>query len=182
MTAPAPPPLYRQLLAAQFDALPPTVRALHDRNGHYRYHGKVEVDRGSGLLSNLCSWSARLPSAGRGTIHVDIHGGARGERWARHFAGRAMRSRLWARDGLLCERLGLLRFAFRLTIEPVASGQAVVWHVAHVRALGVPLPRGWFNGVTAREYERDGRYRFDVAARLPWVGLLVHYRGWLDVG
>lgn len=181
MSAIAPVPLYRQVLAARFDVLPATVRVLHERSGTHRYHGKVEVERGSGVLSRLCSWSARLPVAGRGTIHVDIHGDAEGERWSRHFAGHAMRSRLWVRDGLLCERLGLLTFAFRLTVEPLAAGQAVVWHVARVRALGVPLPQGWFTGVTAREYEREGRYRFDVVARLPWVGLLVHYRGWLDV-
>lgn len=181
MNAIAPQPLYRQLLAARFDALPATVRALHERGGAHRYHGKVEVERGRGLLSRLCAWSTRLPRAGKGAIRVDIHGSHDRERWSRHFAGRAMRSRLWVRDGLLCERLGLVTFAFRLDVELLATGRAIVWRVARVRALGVPLPLRWFDGVTAREYERDGRYRFDVAARLPWVGLLVHYRGWLDV-
>jgi len=50
------------------------------------------------------------------------------------------------------------------------------------RALGVPLPARWFAGVAARESEADGRYCFDVRAALPLAGLLVHYRGWLDVG
>jgi hypothetical protein len=174
--------LYRQLLAARFDQLPPTLRALHDRSGCRRYHGKVEVDRGDGMVSRLCAWAAQLPAPGRGTIKVEIDADAKGERWARVFAGKAMRSRLWADDALLRERLGLLRFAFRLDGEQLpGAGPAVVWHVARVSALGLPLPLRWFAGVTAREYERDHRYRFDVAARLPWVGLVVHYRGWLDV-
>lgn len=178
----ATPSLYRQLLATRFELLPPTLRALHDRNGCRRYHGKAEVERGHGVLSRLCAWAARLPRAGRGSIKVEIDADARGERWARVFAGKAMRSRLWARDQLLRERLGLLTFAFRLDVEHLpGAGAAVVWHVASVRALGVPLPLRWFSAVTAREYERDHRYRFDVAARLPLIGLLVHYRGWLDV-
>lgn len=41
MSARASTPLYRQLLSAQFDALSPTVRALHDRVGSHRYHGKI---------------------------------------------------------------------------------------------------------------------------------------------
>lgn len=55
------------------------------------------------------------------------------------------------------------------------------WRLMRVRALGLPLPASWFSGVRAREFERDGRYHFDVAAQLPLVGLLVRYRGWLDV-
>jgi hypothetical protein len=174
--------LYRQLLAARFDTLTPKVRALHDRIGVRHYHGKVEVERGAGLVSRLCAWATRLPKAGKGTIRVEIDAGDGGERWARAIAGRAMRSRLWPRNGLLYERLGLVTFAFRLDVEDLPGcGRAVVWHVARVRALGVPLPQRWFDRVVAREYEREHRYRFDVAATLPRIGLLVHYRGWLDV-
>lgn len=181
MSASAPTPLYRQLLPARFDDLPPTVRVLHERAGLHRYRGKVEVERGQGALSRLCAWATRLPVAGRGTIEVEIDSTSDGERWARIIRGRAMRSRLWARDTLLCERLGLVTFGFCLKVESLGAGHAVVWRVARVRALGVPLPARWFDGVGAREYERDRRYRFDVFATMPWIGRLVHYRGWLDV-
>ncbi|MGH8082470.1 MAG: DUF4166 domain-containing protein [Lysobacter sp.] len=62
-----------------------------------------------------------------------------------------------------------------------AHDPGLSWHLMRVSALGLPLPRSWFAGVGAREFERDGRYHFDVAAQLPWVGLLVRYRGWLDI-
>jgi len=182
MTIAVSTPLYRQLLPARFDELPPSVRVLHERAGLHRYRGKVEVERGHGVLSRLCAWATRLPDAGRGTIEVEIDSTPHHERWAREFAGRAMRSHLWIGDGLLCERLGLVTFGFRLDVEPLGAGHAIVWRVAKVRALGVPLPGRWFEGVGAREYERDRRYRFDVFATMPWIGRLVHYRGWLDVG
>lgn len=88
-----------------------------------------------------------------------------------------MSSRLWERDGLLCEQLGLARFGFRLTVEQ----GAIVWRVARVSTLGLRLPARWFRGVVAFESEAEGRYLFDVAATLPVIGLLVHYRGWLHV-
>ncbi|MHB8911995.1 MAG: DUF4166 domain-containing protein [Lysobacter sp.] len=176
------PPLYRILLGTQYERLLPTLQRLHSRTGRQLYRGKAEVERGRGLLSQLCAWATRLPRAGHGPIKVEIVAGDGREQWTRMFAGHAMRSRLWARDGLLCERLGLVTFGFRLSVEDTPGhGQAIVWRVARVRALGLPLPARWFDRVHAREYERDGRYRFDVAAALPLAGLLVHYKGWLDV-
>lgn len=171
------PSLYRQLLGARFEAQPPTAQRLHSRAGRQHYRGEVDVLRGSGLLSRLCGWTTRLPSSGRGPIGVEIVAADGREQWTRKIAGHAMRSHLWARDGLLCERLGLVTFGFRL--EVVDS--AVEWRVQRVRSLGVPLPVKWFARVWAREFEEDGRYRFEVVAALPMAGLLVDYRGWLDV-
>jgi hypothetical protein len=176
------PPLYRVLLGSHYDRLSPTLQRLHSGTARRLYRGKVEVERGHGLLSRLCARTTGLPRAGHGPLKVEIVAGDGGERWTRLFGGRAMRSRLWARDGLLCERLGLVTFGFRLdTVDTVGHGREILWRVVRVRALGLPLPPRWFDRVRAREYERDGRYRFDVTAALPLAGLLVHYRGWLDV-
>lgn len=101
----------------------------------------------------------------------------KGERWTRMFADHAMPSQLWDANGLLREKLGLTTFGFRLDVH---DGE-LTWRVERVSALGIRLPARMFRGVVARESERDGRYRFDVRAELPIVGLLVHYRGWLDV-
>lgn len=171
--------LYAGLLGGDFAALPPKVRGIHSNPGLHRYRGEVEVVRGAGVLSRLCAWATRLPSPGSGPIEVEIEAVPTHERWTRHVAGHAMRSRLWACDGLLCERLGWVRFGFRLGVD----AGAIVWRVASVRVFGVlPLPAAWFDDVGAREFECDGRYHFDVAAALPLAGLLVRYRGWLHVG
>lgn len=169
--------LYPSLLGPRMGELSPRVRALHERGGLRRYHGEVVAVRGRGWLARLCCRAARLPPDTTGAIEVEIEAGARGERWVRRFGGHAMPSRLWARDGLLCERLGLLRFAFALELEQ----GAVRWRVRQVRVLGLRLPQRWFDGVSAVESESEGRYRYDVRAALPLAGLLVHYRGWLDV-
>jgi len=120
----------------------------------------------------------RLPRDGRDVpIHVTIVRTSRGETWTRDFAGRRMHSVLRARAGLLEERLGAATFRFAMRVE----AGVLRWHLVAVRVLGIPLPLTWFDGVRATEEETaQGRYRFDVRAALPLVGLLVHYRGQLD--
>ena len=171
------PPLFQRVLGNAFDDLQPRVKILHSQEGHQRYRGEVEVSRGRHPLARLLAWATRLPPAGKGAIEVGIDTDANGERWIRRVGGHAMPSRLWSQEGLLCEQLGLARFGFRLTVEQ----GVLVWSIARVHALGLPLPARWFDAVQAREYESEGRYWFDVAAAMPIAGLLVHYRGWLEV-
>lgn len=171
-------PLFARLLGESFDALPSPLRILHLRSGTARWPGEVEVIRGRSLLSRLCAWATRLPPAGTGPIEVEIVVGDGRERWTRHVAGHAMRSRLRAVGGLLDERLGLVDFRFRLA----SVDRDIVWTVAGVRVFGLlPLPVAWFSQVRAREFADGERYRFEVVAALPLGGLLVHYRGWLAV-
>jgi len=170
--------LFARLLGNDFDRLPPRVRALHARETTHTYAGRADVDRGSNILAKLMAAATRLPSRKADQeLHVTIEPTASDERWTRRFTDHVMPSRLWDARGLLCERLGLATFGFRLDVR---DGE-LTWRVERVRALGIPLPARWFRGVIAREFERDGRYWFDVRAELPLIGLLVHYRGWLDV-
>jgi hypothetical protein len=170
---PSVPLLFPSLLGAAFNDLPPRVRALHLHAGTQWLQGEVKVERGKGWLSRLCAWATRLPPAGEGPIAVELTALPGEERWTRHVAGHAMPSRLWARDGLLCERLGLVTFGFRLDVE----NEAIVWRVTRVRVFGLALPAYWFRDVVARESQQGDCYCFDVAAALPLIGLLVHYRG-----
>ncbi|KRA46755.1 DUF4166 domain-containing protein [Pseudoxanthomonas sp. Root630] len=170
-------PLFTALLGPAFVGLPVPVRALHAAQGLRRYAGDVEVERGIGLLSRLVASATRLPPAGTGPLCVEIDASPDEERWTRFIGGRTMPSRLWRDGDVLCERLGLATFGFRLA---VVDG-VIEWRVVRVRVFGVSLPARWFTGVGARESAEDGRYRFDVWASLPIAGLLVHYRGALDV-
>lgn len=170
--------LFARLLGEKFDRLPARVRALHAREATRTYAGRADVHRGEGILSRWMAAATRLPAPGDDqALRVTIEISASGERWTRRFADHAMPSRLWDADGLLCEHLGLATFAFRLDVED----DQLIWRVERVRALGIPLPARLFGGVVAREFDCDGRYGFDVRAELPLVGLLVHYRGWLDI-
>lgn len=169
--------MFARVLGAEFNAVSPRVRALHAARGTREYAGEVEVHRGEHWLSRLAGWATRLPPAGCSKVRVRIDATAVEEHWTRHMGLHAMPSRLWARDGVLCEQLSAVRFFFRLSVHD----GALHWRVAGASLIGVPLPRSWFTDVRAMESEHEGRYRFDVHATLPGVGLLVHYHGWLRV-
>ncbi len=179
----APPATQRSLFArvlgdAAFSTLPHSVQALHRARGTRAYTGQAEVQAGRAWLARLCAWATALPpSAACVPVRVEITSNHDTERWDRRFGQHRMPSRFVADGNLLLERIGLVAFGFALT---VADGE-LIWSVRRVRVLGLPLPVRWFRGVRAREFEADGRYRFEVEATLPLVGLLVRYRGWLDV-
>lgn len=170
--------IFPHLLGNRLLRLAPTLQALHLRNGTSTYQGRVTITRGRNPLARLCALVTGMPPAmADAPLSVEIQATAQRERWTRNFDGHPMSSTMWRRDGRLCERLGLVTFHFRLD----ADGDALTWTVERVRALGIPLPASWFDGVRARESERDGRYHFEVSAALPLAGELVHYAGWLDV-
>ncbi len=169
-------PLLRSVLGPAFDRLPAVLRALHSQ-GSGTWTGEVLVRSGSNLLSRLCAWVAGLPPRCEGRIQVGIEASADGETWTRRFPAHVMRSSLFLDRGRLGEWLGPMRFRYRL--EP--EGGRLLWSVERAWLLFLPLPRALFRGVVASESVDDGRYTFDVAAALPVIGLLVHYRGWLDV-
>lgn len=176
MTDPVVPPLFLRVLGEAFAQLPVPVQALHAGPGDWT--GEAEVERGRGLLATLCARLTRLPQAGDQPVRVEIRCDADGERWVRRYGrAHAMPSRLWFGHGRLRERLGPVFLEYALAADPAC----LLWRVSAARCFGCPLPARWFAGVIARESGADGRYRFDVRAELPGVGLLVHYRGWLAV-
>jgi len=173
--APPPDALFPRVLGEAFARLPLSVRRFHLAPGRWR--GEAEVERGDGVLSRLFALLTQLPPRGHHPVQVEVCEIGDGERWSRRYGdGHTMRSRLWCHDGRLRERLGPILFEYAMH----ADAEALVWRVDRVRALGLPLPVRWFAGVVARETSREGRYRFDVRAEMPWIGLLVHYRGGLD--
>lgn len=170
--------VFQQVLGAEFYHLAPEVKQLHARQGEFVYRGRTRIVRGSGWLSRLCGWATRLPPAmddADTTVRFTAMPGH--EVWQRQFADARMRSRLWSEDGLLCERLGAVRFGFHLYRKDTALHWAV--HRVHLFGL-IPLPAHWFDAVRSREFVENGRYRFDVQARLPLAGLLVRYEGHLE--
>ena len=176
MTAPA--ALFPRLLGEHWQALPAPVRRMHgwDACTHARGMARVEGSR---------HWAARLlrlvlglpaPSPAQ-PLDLIIERQADQETWTRRFGNRQMRSTLsCSHDGTrLHEQLGPVSLSFALHRE----GEAVDWQLLGGRLLGLPLPRAWFGVVRSRSGVRDGRYAFDIDTRLPLLGQLVAYRGWL---
>jgi hypothetical protein len=158
-----------------FDSLPEAVRRVHGgQPGIWR--GVATIERGSGLLSRLCGFFARLPKADPAVATtVEIFVSANGEQWRRQFGASLMPSTLRPHQGLLREQLGAVRFDFLL--NPESNGFR--WRVKKVAVLGMPLPAVWFNGVHAHSYADDQGYAFEVSASLPIVGFIVRYAGHL---
>lgn len=169
--------LFEHILGDAFERLPRTVQQLHAASGARRYHGVGDAEPGSNPVARLCCVIARLPPAHSGPMYVDMTSTPTDEHWVRRFGTHRMPSHLRLHDTGLSEHLGPLRFVFELSVRDAV----LHWRVRAVHVLGLALPGAWFAGVGARESERDGRYRFAVFARLPLIGLLVHYHGWLDV-
>lgn len=171
--------LFRALLGQDFDRLPAAVQHLHrwQEYAQPRWQGRCSIERGAHPLARLCGWIAGLPPAREDVpMVVELAVSGDGEQWRRDFGGARMQSRLHARAGLLCERLGLVEFRFGLR---VADG--LYWQVHKASLSGLlPLPARWFDAVRSRESEYDGLYHFEVDAALPLLGRIVRYRGWLQ--
>ena len=170
-------PLYRRLLGPKFDMLPPRVRELHDLAAPATWEGRTDVERGASWLARLAATFFALPPTGRGqALSVTFTPDGHGEIWRRAFGGAVFRSVQYERGGRLFERVGASTLVF--TLEVAAEGLSLV--LVGVRVLGVPLPHPLHPAVRTLESERDGRYRFEVEATLPLIGLLVRYSGWLE--
>ncbi len=170
------PSLYQQLLGPVFDQLQKPLQDIHDRRSRKRYTGLCRVLSGEGWVAAAVARAASLPTVqGETSVSVLIERDAQRETWTRRFGTHVMRSTLEARDRFLEERLGLMTLTFDLRVDDTG----IEWVVKRARVLFLPLPAKWFAGCTAKESIADGRYRFDVRAEFPGVGLIAYYQGWL---
>lgn len=179
-TAPPPyPGLFPGMLGVAWTRLPESVRHLHG--------GQSSLARGSAHVDGDRHWRARLvralarlpPPTEAIDLALEIRTHATGERWLRRFGQRPMRTELAGSTrhaGALEERLGPARLTFVFEVVDAR----LHWIVREVRVLGVTLPLHWFRGMRASCSEEHGRYAFDIDVRLPLVGRLVAYSGWLE--
>ena len=170
-----PPPLYARVMEAAFDRLPPAVRRLHDVTGDSGAQGEGRVDRGQGVLARALASLMRFPPQGTWPLHVGFAEAGGVERWTRDFGGHLFSSELSAKGPRIVERFGPLRFAFDLPSSP----DGLEMRLRGWTAFGIPLPLALAPRISAREWEEEGRFRFEVAASMPAVGEIVRYSGWL---
>lgn len=126
----------------------------------------------------MLAWCLGSPRrAATGEIRFELDASAVSETWTRHFPGRTMRSRLAARGGRLEERMGPARLEFVLDV----GDGGLRLELVRLRFLGVPCPAGLRPRLLAVERGEGGRLHFHIEARVPGIGRVVGYRGWLDV-
>ncbi len=171
-----PPPLYARIMGEAFDRLPPAVRWLHDFCRDSGAAGEGRVERGRGLLARALAAAMRFPPQGIWPLHVAFAEQDGVERWTRDFGGHRFSSALSAKGGRIVERFGPLRFAFDLPSGP----EGLEMKLRGWSAFGVKLPLALAPRIAAREWQEEGRFRFEVAASLPVAGEIVRYSGWLE--
>jgi hypothetical protein len=174
-------PLYRTILGSAFSGLPPRVQALHDDCVDRRWSGFAEVRRGRGPVAALVAALVGFPKAAPRvpvTVSFSMEKGA--ERWVRTFAGKSFSSVQSVGCGkdqhCLVERFGAASFALAL----VAEGDRLLLVPRRWSFLGIPMPRFLLPTGSSFETERDGQFCFDVDITMPFVGLIVAYRGTLS--
>lgn len=173
--------LFPSLLGDTWHQLAMPVQAMHGDAPHVLARGAADVE---GATSFVARWNRRLlglPEPGPAQpLEVSIERSGTREVWTRRFARGQMQSVLDRVDDqwLLSERLGPVALHFELR----SDAGAIDWQLRDVRLLGMPMPRGLFVGnVVSRSGESDGRYAFHVDVRLPLLGRLIAYRGWLEI-
>ncbi len=175
---PLPPPLYARVMGDRFARLPASVRAMHDIVGDGSATGEASVTGAANPLGRLIARVVGFPPAGEHALHVAFAEDDDGETWTRHFGNTRLRSRMSAWRSGIVERFGPLSFSFDLPSD--ARGLRMV--MTGWTLWNLPLPLALAPRSPAREWEEDGRFRFDVPVSIPMVGLIVHYRGWLEPG
>src|SRR5687768_1317978 len=170
------PSLYARILGASYERLSPILKSIHDTRESKRYLGRCDIRGGASLLAKIIARFAGLPRAKSNVpVEVTILRRPRGEGWIRMFGAQRMQSLLLDKDRRLQERLGPIV----LTFELAAEAERIVWSLHSARLALVPLPISWLLICAATESVENGRYCFDVSARVRGIGLIVHYRGWL---
>ncbi len=170
------PSLYQRVMGSDFEQLPGSLQQLHTvmRDGGFR--GEAEVTRGKNPIARSIATIFGFPTVGKHDLQVHIKIDDKGERWTRSFSGKIFASHLRKSGRYLTENFGLLQFQFAL---PVTDGSLTMvmtgWKFGFL-----PLPLFLAPRSEASEWEESGRFHFDVPITLPLVGLMVHYRGWLE--
>lgn len=180
--APLNAPLYARLLGDSWERLPEPLRRMHSPGGGMTAEGRATVERGRNPLARLVAWVFGFPPAGRDVpVRVRFTAAATGERWERDFGGRRFSSLQTEGKGrsdrLLVERFGVFEFGLALVVE----GDRLRLVPRRWSAFGLPMPLWLAPGGDSFETVEDGRFRFHVEIRLPLAGLVVRYRGWLEL-
>ncbi|TCR59333.1 DUF4166 domain-containing protein [Bosea sp. BK604] len=173
---PQPPALYERVLGSRFAGMPDAVRAMHGVLRDDGASGRGTVTRGKSPLARLVAALFGFPAEGEHALHVSFNEQDGVEAWTRDFSGKRFRSELSQDGEFLVEHFGLLRFGFHLA----AGETGLAMHLKRWWLGRLPLPLALAPRSLAREWQEDGRFHFDSPIALPLIGLVVHYRGWLE--
>ncbi len=173
-------PIYPRILGSAFDTLPDQVKRLRDSDQSREWHGEAEITPSGHALGRLIARAFSFPTKARTCpVSVRFDPDETGELWTRDFGGQIMVSHQSfgkTRDQHhMVERFGPVAVALALVVK---EGK-LHFIPRHIRLFGLNLPGWMLPKGDSYETEIDGRFRFHVEIRVPVLGRLVRYQGWL---
>lgn len=168
--------LYLLLGKDQYQHLPQIIREFH-QSPNSIWQGTARVGGNNSLFLNIIRTMNSLPKITPQTpINVSVHYRGNEEVWVRQFGQNTFTSYLGCdlNKKLMYERIGPLRFYFKLRVE----ANALHWDFDSFSFLHCPLPKFLAPEADAREsISEKGKYRFMAYVHLPILGTLVDYDG-----
>ena len=173
-------PIFRRVLGSAWDDLPEQILALHDVSGIRVFEGRARVTRGSSILARLLGRVIGFPPAADDVpLRVRMNADGERERWTRDFDGHKFSSVMSVgkkrASGLICERFGPAQFAIALVLE----NGGLKYVPRRWTLLGIPMPLYLAPQGKMLEYVEDDIFHFHVELKLPIIGNIVTYQGWL---
>ncbi|WP_170348255.1 DUF4166 domain-containing protein [Ruegeria atlantica] len=159
--------------------VPLALQQLHSNTGHYA--GRCDIVEGRGWLIRLALHLGRFPrSANDIPVQVRIDRDDDTWQWVRDFDGHTTRSLLTFDHGADCvrEKLGWLT----LWLEPEVEAEHLLIHIRGLSILGLRCPAFLLPRSSTVEWQSEtGDFCFDVSAKVPGLGVLIRYSGWLKL-
>jgi hypothetical protein len=166
--------LYKDALGQQFQQLSPLLQRFHSAHD-MPWQGEASISWSAHPVLRLLLRLGSLPrEAKRVGVTVNVVSQTKGEIWQRNFGGQKMRSRQQWVGASLRECFGPVSLALNNQIEQGALHQSC----SHGSLLGFSLPRQLNLHVSAREWQENDRFNFDVDIAIANRSL-IRYTGWL---
>lgn len=172
-------PLLARAMGAAFGALDDVLQGHHRGRPVVMAQGAAAVMGATNPVGRVLARLLGLPPEGSNVpFRVLIEARQGREHTTRWFGETALRSvRRVAGEGLIEERLGPLR----LRLAPVYGSAGLEMTTVGGRLGRLPLPRGLLPRLTLTEQPEPRRLRLDGDLRLPVIGRIFGYRGWLEL-
>ena len=173
------PYLFARILGDSFDALPQEIRAGHTVSNTKIMHGRVDVECGTNPLSQMAASIIGFAKTGNDrpiTITMDVKHGQ--ELWTRTIDGKSFQSILSKAPNPfeIFERFGPIKFKMKFRIQD----DKLHYDIVSAKMFGVPFPKFLLPQSITHERAWNGKFIFGVDIRLPLLGRLIAYKGWLE--
>ena len=172
--------IFQTILGDQFETLPPLVQALHTELDTI-WQGQARVKTARNPLGKLIGRIVGINvKAGDMPLTVSFKTDDTGEQWVRKFGDQSFSSHFSRGTGrnthLAVERFGIVKVGLAL----VKDGKRLEFIPRRCTVLGVPLPQFLIPKGESYEHEANGKFHFNVTIKLPIIGLIAAYQGWLE--